>query len=113
MSGYHVLVEAKDDRDDSMAKQVAQVLCEAYPGHPWHVNIAGGVIVIKLMNISRQMGIARKYNRVSFDAKVLKRSIVMAGGEFLERARLARGAMQEGQVIGEVEGIKPTQRVVH
>lgn len=111
MSGYHIIVEAKDDRDDGIAKEVARILCEAYPGHPWHISVAGGMIVIKLMNISNKMGIARRYDRLTFDATIMKKEIVRAGGEFLERARLARGAYR-GQQIGEVDGIEAKDRVI-
>lgn len=112
--GYHVVVEADDDRDDGKAAEIARILCDAYPGHPWHIRIGKGVIVIKHMKISAKWGIARHYDRVTFDAGVLKRSIVMAAGEFLERANVYRGHLKEGDDFkGEVDGVPRKDRVVH
>lgn len=105
MSDYKVIVEADDDRDDLMAADVARILCEAYPGHAWHVRIAKGVLIIKHMGLSQKWGIARRYDRLTWDAKARKREIIMAGGEFLERAGLVRGKAREGDVTKAVEGI--------
>lgn len=104
MSDYHIIVEADEARDETMAGEVARVLCEAYPGHPWHVRIGGGVIAIKHMKLSGKWAMIRKYARVTFDAKVLKHEIVMAAGEFLERAGLVRG-LATGERPKAVEGI--------
>lgn len=111
--GYNVIVEADDDRDDAKAAEVAQILCEAYPSHPWHVRIGSGAIIIKHMKMSNKWGFVRDYSRVTFDAKVLKQSIVMAAGEFLERAGLARGAATESQKVQVVEGIPQKDLVLH
>jgi hypothetical protein len=112
--GYNVIVEADDDRDDAKAAEVARIICEAYPGHPWHVRIGRGAIVIKHMKISAKWGIARHYDRVTFDAKVFKHSIVMAAGEFLERAGVYRGHLKDGDTFsGAVEGVPQKDRVIH
>lgn len=117
--GYNIIVEADDNRDDLMAAEVGRALIEAYPGHPWHVRIAKGVLIIKHMKASAKMGIARRYDRLTWDAKARKREVVMAAGEFLERAGLARGRVVEGDVISKVEGIPdkmlthPDERVMH
>lgn len=110
MSGYHVITEAQHDCDDPLAKRIGEILVEAYPGHPWHVAITGGLLVIKHMKISSKMGMVLHY-KVVHDAKVLKRGIIIAGGELLERAGLTRGRFEE-QTIGTVEGIKPKDRVL-
>lgn len=113
-TGYNIIVEADDDRDDTKAAEVASILCEAYPGHPWHVRIGRGMIVIKHMKISSKWGIARHYDRITFDAKVFKHSIVMAAGEFLERANVYRGRLQESEDFkGVVEGVPQQHRVIH
>lgn len=109
----HVIVEADDDRDDSMAADVARILIEAYPNHPWHIRIGRGVIVIKHMKISPRWGIVRHYDRITFDAKVFKHSIIMAAGEFLERANVYRGLLKEGEAFGRVEGIPEKDRILH
>ena len=100
----HVIVEAEHASDETMAGSVARALCEAYPGHPWHVNITGGMLVIKHMRLSNKWAMARKYNTVAHDFKRLKHEVVMAGGEFLERAGLTRG-MDSGERIRSVDGI--------
>lgn len=110
-AGYHVITEAEHDRDDPLAKRIGEILVEAYPGHPWHVAITGGVLVIKHMKISAKMGMVLHYQKVVHDAKVLKRGIVIAGGELLERAGLTRGRFEE-QRIGPVEGIAKKDRVL-
>jgi hypothetical protein len=56
--GYNVIVEADDDRDDGTAAEVARILCEAYPGHPWHVRVGKGVIIIKHMRRRRSSACA-------------------------------------------------------
>lgn len=113
MSGYNVIVEADDDKDDSKAAEVMAILCEAYPGHPWHVRIGKGVIMIKHMKFSNSWGMCRHYDAVTFDAKVLKHSIVFAAGEFLERANVRRGKADEDLHIGDVNGIPLKHRVIH
>ncbi len=105
MSGYHTIVEADDNRDDAKASEVMGILCEAYPGHPWHVRIGGGMIVIKHARLSTKWAFCRRYDSVTFDAKVLKRTIVMAAGEYLERAGLTRGRAIEGEGKRMVDGI--------
>lgn len=116
MSGVvHIIVEADDDRDDGKAAEVADILRQAYPGHPWHIRIGRGVIIIKHMGLSSKYGMCRHYDRVTFDAGVLKRDIVMAAGEYLERANIYRGAKRDGEVeaVRSVEGIPRKHMVVH
>lgn len=110
---YNVIVEADDNRDDAKAAEVAAILCAAYPGHPWHIRIGRGVIIIKHMQLSSRYGICRHYDRVTFDAGVLKREIIMAAGEYLERANLYRGAKREGEIAKVVEGIPQKHMVVN
>lgn len=105
MSGYHIIVEADDDRDDGLAKEIAGLLAEAYPGHPWHVRIGGGSLIIKHMKLSNKWGMVRRCDRLTWDAKVRKHEVVMAAGEFLERAGLTRGSVIEGQFKRQVEGL--------
>lgn len=104
-AAYNIIVEADDDRDDLMARDVASCLCDAYPGHPWHVRIGKGVLIIKHMRITQKWGVARRYDRLTWDAKARKREVIMAAGELLERAGMARGKAVDGQTIYRVEGI--------
>lgn len=105
MSGYHVVTEAEFDCDDTLAKRCVSYLTDAYPGHPWHLLIKGGVMVVKHMNISANYGAVLHYKKVVHDENTLKRGIVFAGGELLERAGMATGRMIEGQVVTHCEGI--------
>lgn len=113
MTAYHVIVEADDDRDDAKAAEIARILVEAYPGHPWHVRVGKGVIVIKHLKMSNSWGMCKHYDRVTFDAGVLRKEIVFAAGEFLERARLRRGKADEFLKVGKVDGIPDKHRVIH
>lgn len=110
MSGeYNVTVNADDDRDDSKAAEIAAILCQAYPGHPWQIRIAtsdgNNAIMIAHGWLPPNWKMLRLYDRITFDAGVLKREMVMAAGEFLERAGLIRGAAREGDVVTHVDGI--------
>lgn len=104
-AAYNVIVEADDNRDDLLARDIGRVLCEAYPGHQWHVRIGKGVLIIKHMRITSKWGIARRYDRLTWDAKARKREVVRAAGELLERAGLTRGRVVEGEVAKTVDGV--------
>lgn len=101
---YNVCVEWENDLDEIAARDATLALCEAYPGHPWHVDARGGVIVIKHMRMSPKWGMCLKLEVVHHDAAVLKKRAVRLAGEFLERANLKRGREDDSQ-IWSVEGI--------
>ena len=105
--GYSIITEGETPLDEGIAVQAAQVLAAAYPGHPWHVDVKGGAIVIKLMNISRKYG-EIKHTKNIYSASDMKRAVLLCGGEFLERAGLTRGALKEGEYKRIVDGI-PTK----
>lgn len=111
MNGYHCVVEADDDRDDLFASNAARILCEAYPGHPWHVRVGAGVLVIKHMQVSQKMGMVLHYHKVGADYSLLRRGIIHAGGELLERAGLPRGPAIDTK-IGRVDGVADKDRVL-
>ena len=103
MSDYHVIVEGETGADDTIAANVANALIEAYPGHPWHVSAKQGVVIIKHMRISGRQGMIR-HQRSIYSASDLKKVAVMYGGEFLERAGLARGP-DSGDAVTKVDGV--------
>lgn len=113
-SGYNVIVEADDDRDDGTAAEVARILCEAYPGHPWHVRVGKGVIIVKHMKMSATYGMCQHYNRIAFNSKVLKRGIIGAAGEFLERFGKTRGAFvaHEWENDRAIEGVPKKHQIL-
>ena len=67
----------------AVAKQVAEDLHSAYPGHAWAVTVRGGAIIIKDLIVSSLWGYVLK---------------------ILERARLERG-MRTDQAVTKVDGI--------
>ena len=109
MSGYHVIVEGDTGADETLAHQFMRALVEAYPGHPWHVNVKGGVIALKHMRISNKWAQIKHVNNI-FSASDLQKAAVTLGGEFLERAGLTRGE-DEGARITNVDGI-PTKDLI-
>ena len=104
-SPYYVITESADDANLPMCKEIAGYLVDAYPGHPWHVRIDGGMLVIKNMRISPVWSMARKFSTIAHDAKRRKHDVVMAGGEFLEAANMRRG-MATGETAKILEGRK-------
>ena len=88
----------------AVAKQVAEDLHAAYPGHMWAVTVRGGAVVIKDLFVSSLYGYVLKIESIKHDAKVFKQEVLRAGGEILERARLERG-MRTDQAVTKVDGI--------
>lgn len=98
------ITESKDDANLPMAKEIAEILTMAYPGHSWHVRIDGGLLIIKNMHISETASMVRKYSDIAHDAKVRKHDVIMAAGEFLEAANMRRGWF-DGQNAKTLEGL--------
>ena len=86
----HVIVEYQHDRDQQFATDAGRILSETYPGHPWHVDVSGGVLSIKHMRISAKWAMVLHYRKVAQDYSFLRKGIIRAGGELLERAGLSR-----------------------
>lgn len=103
MNGYHVIVEGETGADETVAGQFMQALVEAYPGHPWHVSVKGGAVILKHMRISNKWAQV-KHQKNIYSASDLKRAAVVLGGEFLERAGLTRGE-DDGRKVGWCDGI--------
>ena len=89
--------------DDAFAKRVAEILVPTYPNHSWWVECRQGVLIIKHMEASGArglIGMLRKLDKLPQDSTALRKEIMRAGGELLERAHLARGARTEDPVEG-------------
>lgn len=101
-----IYAEGDNPAADALAKSVLESLWTTYPGHPWAVYVRGGVMFIKYLDprMSGNWGIAKRLGMLDFDAKVLETSIKMMAGEWLERARLRRGA-STGEAIKHVDGV--------
>ena len=101
IASYSVITESADPANLPMCKEIAEYLCVAYPGHPWHIRIDGGMLIIKNMRISDKWSMARKFSDIAHDAKKRKHDVVMAAGEFLEAANMRRAAMEAGQPVAQ------------
>ena len=97
--------ETEEVQDLSLAKDIAETLHQTYPGHLWAVSVKGGVVFIKNLYISDKYGMCLHYNNIKGDAGHRKRRVINAAGEFLERARMKRGAY-DGRAVKQVDGIK-------
>lgn len=86
--------------DMILAKEIADTLNSHYPGHLWGVNVQGeqGVADIFDLMVSGEMGYRIKLVNM-YSASQLKRNVIQAGGEILERFRLARGRFDESQYV--------------
>ncbi len=102
---YHVMTESQDPANLPLCKEIAEYLVGAYPGHPWFVRIDGGMLIIKNMNISDKWAMCRPFSSIAHDAKRRKHDVVMAAGEFLECAAMARGK-SSGEIAKALEGRK-------
>lgn len=99
------IADTEEAHDMTMAKDIADTLFVQYPGYMWGVNVRSGVAVIKCLNVSSLYGFVLKYKDISHDANFRKKEIIRAGGEILERAKLARGERKKGEVVTAVDGI--------
>lgn len=98
------ITESKDEINLPMAKEIAETLSIAYPGHSWHVRIDGGLLIIKNMNISETAAMVRKFKDIEHDATIRKKAVIMAAGEFLEAANMRRG-WYDGETAKTLEGL--------
>lgn len=74
-----------------LAKEVADALHQHYPNHFWAVQVEGkqGVIYVRNLSLSGSWGYVIKLGPI-YSASELRRQIMRAGGELLERYRVAR-----------------------
>jgi len=96
---------AVERQDVVLAKNAADLLEKHYPGYLWavHVDSEGGVMNVKNHRISYKYGFRLMLKDVYQDPGL--KCVVRAGGEMLERARLAR-AGDKGVEVTHVEGIR-------
>lgn len=78
--------------DIVMAKEMAEALHAAYPGHLWAVTCDGqvGFADVRNLYLSGNWGFRIKLDEI-YSGSDFKRRVVMAGGELLERYRQRRG----------------------
>jgi hypothetical protein len=100
----HIIVEYEHDRDQQLATDAGRILSETYPGHEWHVDVRSGALSIKHGRISTKWAMVLHYKRVAHDYSVLRKGVIWAGGELLERAGLSR-KVPEYTPIKSVDGV--------
>lgn len=100
------LANTEEMQDMTMAKDIAETLFAKYPGYMWGVSVKSGVAIIKCLNISSLWGFILKYKDIAHDANYRKKEVIRAGGELLERAKMARGERVKGETVKTVDGIK-------
>lgn len=78
--------------DVNMARDMAETLHAAYPGHLWAVTCEGdkGIATVRNLALAGNWGFVLKLKEIS-TASDWKRKVIQAGGELLERFRLRRG----------------------
>lgn len=91
-----------------LAKECAELLNNHYPGHLWAVNIntEGGIAIVKNLAVSSLYGYVVHLKNLLDDPK--RKRIIIAGGEILERAALAKRF--NGDVAKRVEGMKESHQ---
>lgn len=82
-----------------MAKEMADALNTAYPGHLWAVNVDGeqGTASIRNMALSGNWGFLLHLPTI-YSASEFKKRVVMGGGELLERYRQRRGRVNPDHI---------------
>lgn len=70
------------------AARVGESLRNAYPGFRWAVTVTGGLARIRNLDLSGRWGFDIPMEKLNADP--MMKEIIMAGGEILERYRLAR-----------------------
>lgn len=97
--------EGSTEAQASEAEKVMHLLTTVYPGHPWAVRVDKGIIFIRHLAFGGgNWGMNIKTSEHDWSGSNLQKQIVMAAGEWLERAGLKRGR-DEGAENYRVEGV--------
>jgi len=98
---------AGDVYDMALSAKIANKLNEHYPGHLWAVNLNSsqnvGTVNIFNFAISKKYGYVLHLSAVERDPDL--KCVIAAGGEILERAKMARGESKGEFACGDVDGI--------
>ena len=96
------MTESKSEAGHTQARHALEILTRHYPGYTWFVRVDGGIIDIKCAEIGRA-SMVRHIKKMDYDWGVFDRDIVRSAGEFLERAKLVRGASR-GEIAKSLDG---------
>lgn len=82
-----------------LAKEMAEALHQAYPKHLWAVTAEGekGICTIRNLALSGLWGYVLHIPKI-YSMSDFKRKVLRAGGEILERYRLARGMANDDNI---------------
>ena len=85
-------------REIEMSNRMADLLHTKYTGYKWavRVNLEGGVVTVLNLMLSGRWGFVIKLSEMM---ELGDKPLIMAGGELLERYRLRRGALNEGEYM--------------
>ncbi len=100
MNSMSALATATPDVDANefvTCRSVAETLHKHYPGHQWAVNMSGGVLYVRNMELSGQWGFVIDYVSI-YSAADLERQAMRAGGELLDRYKVHIGAMRDDEI---------------
>lgn len=86
--------------DDDLARQIAEVLQQHYPGHPWDVNVSSytGMVKVEHPALSGKCGFMFPITHFATHGDVVRNSMLL-GGEFLERFGLPRSWARDDQLV--------------
>ncbi len=86
-------------RELILAKQMGDRLHTAYPGHLWAVTVSEkqGIATIRDLYLSGIWGYVLKLSD-HYTASDWDQQVMHAGGEILERYRVRRGAVNQGEI---------------
>ena len=99
-----VFEEIGSPLENRLAQTISQVLQDAYPDHGWLVTVRDNYALVANTSVNTDPWNQLKGSGVMFirlediaNAARLKKKTLMFGGEYLERAGLARGAYHGDQ----------------
>ena len=81
-----------------LAKEAAETLHTHFPRYLWGVNVEGSIVNIRCLNLSGRYGYTLHIPAI-YSASDWKRSVMLAGGEILERYRQSRRGLNEQDVL--------------
>lgn len=83
-----------DANDLILSRTIAEALHAHYPGHLWGITCERGIITIRDLYLSGHYGYVLHVHGIYSISSLIKRAIT-AGGEILERFKMARGRFDE------------------
>lgn len=99
-------VKADNANGFNLGKEAIHTLDTYYPGWGWKAMVRQGVLMIRLP-VSDKWGMNTRITEFDHDATAFKKRVIMAAGEFLERAGQKIAGKRD--MIRAVEGIPRAQ----